>query len=66
MDEQCAQLAGRPMAMMGTARDGHLSVQRRRELIALAERACDWIMQNHILPDELCFFRQAVGMLVGD
>jgi hypothetical protein len=40
-----------------------LSVQRRRELLTLAEEASDWIIAKGIKPHELCFFKQAVSML---
>ena len=48
---------------MMTGRGKAISIDRRRELMRLAEQASDWIIEHNIKPEELCFFKRSVEML---
>ena len=65
MDEQCQgqDMAENYQGVPSIRGRKTISIDRRKELVALAQEASDWIIQHNIKPEELCFFKQAVGML---
>ena len=64
MNNEVAESSGEMGApLMGGRRKGSISIDRRRELMRLAEQASDWIIDHNIKPEELCFFKRSVEML---
>ena len=50
--------------MTSDRRRPNIGFSRRKQLSHLAEKAADWIVENGIMPNELCIFRTMVESLV--